>query len=161
MADKKISQLSSASALTGAEPLAIVQDGVTKKTTVQDVADLSVLFPNGLKEVPTSRDFEASDVGYILAVTAQDVALTFPEISPFSEGQIFGVLSTNEGCTIELKYLDEAPLNTLGATTNSECLIFKNIDSELFLLNCGIIYDADDSTLKTANRYFYDKITAL
>ncbi len=57
MADKKISQLSSASALTGAEPLAIVQDGVTKKTTVQDVADLSVLFPSGLKEVYCSSTY--------------------------------------------------------------------------------------------------------
>jgi len=40
MADEKISALTSAGALAGTEPLPIVQGGVTKKTTVQDVANL-------------------------------------------------------------------------------------------------------------------------
>lgn len=40
MADTKISALPSASALAGTEPLPIVQGGDTKKTTVQDVANL-------------------------------------------------------------------------------------------------------------------------
>ena len=42
MADTKISLLTSAGALAGTEPLPIVQGGVTKKTTVQDVANLKV-----------------------------------------------------------------------------------------------------------------------
>jgi hypothetical protein len=41
MAKVKISQLPSAGALSGTEPLPIVQGGVTKKTTVQDVADIA------------------------------------------------------------------------------------------------------------------------
>ena len=42
MADKKISQLTSASTpLTGSEELAIVQSGATVKATAQDVADLA------------------------------------------------------------------------------------------------------------------------
>ena len=41
MADTKISGLPSAGALAGTEPLPIVQDGATKKTTVQDIADLA------------------------------------------------------------------------------------------------------------------------
>jgi len=41
MADEKISALTSAGALAGTEPLPIVQGGVTKKTTVQDIADLA------------------------------------------------------------------------------------------------------------------------
>lgn len=45
MADEKISALPSAGALAGTEPLPIVQGGVTKKTTVQDVANL-VTIPN-------------------------------------------------------------------------------------------------------------------
>jgi hypothetical protein len=40
MADEKISALPSAGALAGTEPLPIVQGGVTKKITVQDVANL-------------------------------------------------------------------------------------------------------------------------
>ena len=42
MADEKISALTSAGALAGTEPLPIVQGGDTKKTTVQDVANLKL-----------------------------------------------------------------------------------------------------------------------
>ena len=41
MADKKISQLTGASTLTGTEELPIVQGGQTVKTTTQDIADLA------------------------------------------------------------------------------------------------------------------------
>lgn len=40
MADKKISELTAAGALTGAEILEIVQGGVNKQTTTQDIANL-------------------------------------------------------------------------------------------------------------------------
>ena len=40
MADKKISQLTSASALSGTELIETVQSGTNKKTTTQDIADL-------------------------------------------------------------------------------------------------------------------------
>jgi hypothetical protein len=43
MANKKISQLTAAAALTGTELLPIVQDGETVQTTAQDVADLAGL----------------------------------------------------------------------------------------------------------------------
>ena len=41
MADKKISELSSAAALTGSEPIPIVQGGATVQTTAQDIANLA------------------------------------------------------------------------------------------------------------------------
>ena len=41
MADSKISNLTGAAALTGAEQVPVVQGGVTVKTTAQDIADLS------------------------------------------------------------------------------------------------------------------------
>ena len=41
MADKKISQLVVAAALTGSEPIPTVQGGVTVQTTAQDIADLA------------------------------------------------------------------------------------------------------------------------
>ena len=41
MSDKKISELSSAAALTGSEPIPTVQGGVTVRTTAQDIADLA------------------------------------------------------------------------------------------------------------------------
>lgn len=50
---KKISQLTSAGALTGTEPVAIVQGGATKKTTVQDIADLN---PGGSQDLQSVLD---------------------------------------------------------------------------------------------------------
>ena len=47
MPDKKISQLTPAGALSGTEPLPIVQGGSTVKTTVQDIANLAVEPPGG------------------------------------------------------------------------------------------------------------------
>ena len=41
MADTKISALPAAGALAGTEPVPIVQDGATKQTTVQDIADIA------------------------------------------------------------------------------------------------------------------------
>lgn len=45
MTTKKISELTAAGALAGTEPLPIVQSSVTKKTTVQDVANLLLADP--------------------------------------------------------------------------------------------------------------------
>lgn len=45
MADKKISQLTAAAALTGTETLPIVQAGSTVKTTTQDIANLAAAPP--------------------------------------------------------------------------------------------------------------------
>lgn len=44
---KKFSELPSASALTGTEIVALVQDGVSKRTTSQDIADLTQTFFRG------------------------------------------------------------------------------------------------------------------
>lgn len=44
---KKFSELPSASALTGTEIVAVVQDGVSKRTTSQDIADLTQTFFRG------------------------------------------------------------------------------------------------------------------
>lgn len=48
MADKKISELTSASALSGTEQVAIVQSGATVKTTTQDIANLATPDISGL-----------------------------------------------------------------------------------------------------------------
>lgn len=45
MANQKISELTSAGALTGTEVLPIVQSGTTVKTTAQDIADLASSTP--------------------------------------------------------------------------------------------------------------------
>lgn len=155
MADKKISQLSSASALTGAEPLAIVQDGVTKKTTVQDVANLSLLFPNGFKSVASSRDFEASDIGYILTAES-NITLTMPSVSPFTDGQYFAILNLADGTNFNTEFEEDAVF-MLGGTGNSETVVLVFSDTQL-VPTTGRIYDIDDDKVKTSNKYFFDKI---
>ncbi len=63
MADTKISALPSASALAGTEPLPIVQGGDTKKTTVQDVANL-VTTPD-LQQVLDAGNVSTTGLGIV------------------------------------------------------------------------------------------------
>jgi hypothetical protein len=70
MANKKISQLTAASALTGTEPLPIVQGGVTVKSTVNDVAS-----------VVGSPIFQP-DVIYYAGTTAGGIAISMTDYAP-------------------------------------------------------------------------------
>jgi hypothetical protein len=54
MADQSISQLGVATALTGNELTVVVQNGVTKQTQVQDIADLNVIPPIPLNQIVIS-----------------------------------------------------------------------------------------------------------
>jgi hypothetical protein len=70
MADKKISQLDSATALTGTEQLALVQSSATKKTTLTDVEHFIV---NHLQ--PTSLTVSASETVDLNASTYNEAEL--------------------------------------------------------------------------------------
>jgi hypothetical protein len=65
MADKKISQLTAATALDGTEPLPLVQSGVTKKATVSQVLTGQIIAETG-----TSRTLAAGDNGKIIYCTS-------------------------------------------------------------------------------------------
>ncbi len=103
MADKKISQLTAAAALTGSEPIPTVQGGVTVQTTAQDIADLaaggSSFIPNGIKVITESRELESDDAGYFLFLNnsnpAVPVVITIPEESPVQVGKSFVLLNGN------------------------------------------------------------------
>lgn len=81
MADLKISELPAATAPTGAELIEIVQGGVNKQTTTQDIADLggggvSSVFTRSGAVVAASGDYTATQVtntpaGTIAATTVQ------------------------------------------------------------------------------------------
>lgn len=81
MADKKISELPSATAPTGTELVEIVQGGVNKQTTAQDIADLASggvtsVFTRSGAVVAASGDYTATQVtntpaGGIAATTVQ------------------------------------------------------------------------------------------
>ena len=53
MSDLKISQLPNASALTGTEEIAVVQGGVTKKTTIAAIAALISFFSDAQENFPS------------------------------------------------------------------------------------------------------------
>jgi hypothetical protein len=65
MSDKKISQLTAATALDGTEPLPLVQSGVTKKATVSQVLTGQIV-----TEAGTSRTLAAGDNGKIIYCTS-------------------------------------------------------------------------------------------
>lgn len=63
MADEKISALPAAGALTGAEPVPIVQGGVTKKTTTQDIADLATPGVDAFSDLTDAYDLSTAPTG--------------------------------------------------------------------------------------------------
>lgn len=65
MADKKISQLTAVTALTGVEELPVVQSSTTKKATVTQI-----LTGNIVTESTTSRILSATDNGKIIDCTS-------------------------------------------------------------------------------------------
>lgn len=118
------------------------------------------MFPNGFKEVTASRDFQSSDVDYLLAVISPDVQLTMPEASPFTNGQTLAVLSFAANTSVVTVY-SGAPLNLLGGENVNEVVQFKYQDGELFIINTGQVFDFTDTLRKTALRYLMDKDAAL
>lgn len=65
MADKKISQLTAATALDGTEALPVVQGGTTKKATVASVLTGQIVTESG-----TSRTLSAADNGKVIYCTS-------------------------------------------------------------------------------------------
>ena len=65
MADKKISQLTAATALDGTEALPVVQGGTTKKATVANVLTGQIVTESG-----TSRTLSATDNGKVIYCTS-------------------------------------------------------------------------------------------
>jgi hypothetical protein len=101
MADKKISGLTSAGALSGTEPVPIVQSGVTVKTTVQDIADLAT--PD-LQQVLDAGN--VSTTSFIIDDTAGNYVQVDPGVIAIKNplGGIAGIFSStlDETVTFEL-----------------------------------------------------------
>lgn len=78
MPDSKISQLNSASTLTGAELVAVVQYGDTDRTTTKEIANLFDLFPNGIENILVDTAINEDMVGKMLFLQ-RGAKLTMPE----------------------------------------------------------------------------------
>lgn len=69
---------------------AVLEDTFSANETSNKTIDLGYIgsgdtFPDGVVEVAATRDFQPSDKGKLLVITNDNVVLTMPAISPFSE----------------------------------------------------------------------------
>jgi hypothetical protein len=93
MANKKISQLTAAAALTGTELLPIVQGGETVQTTAQDIADLG---GGGLLYKVYSARVEMSDGSATVFENTLGVTITWTSTSgQISTGTVGGLIGQN------------------------------------------------------------------
>ena len=166
MSDKKISELSSAAALTGSEPIPTVQGGVTVRTTAQDIANLAggggtSFIPNGFKFITESRDLQADDAGYALLLDGENpVSLTIPYPSPLQVGESFIVCCIEESTDKAFVFYNDEVL-----LAPSETVLFTTIvslddenDTESFCVSTFPVYGEGGHPNKTALRYLMDKV---
>ena len=105
MADEKISALTSAGALAGTEPLPIVQGGVTKKTTVQDIANLAA----------------GGGIPHATASGTDTYTATVSGVASYTDGDAYLIRFTNGNTTAAT-----LNINSLGAKS-----LYRNNDGQL------------------------------
>ncbi len=136
-------------------------NGKTALKHLMDNMGSNSLFPNGIDFVTTSRDFQSSDAGKRLFISGDSTVLSMPEVSPFIDGDIVGIIPDNVDASFTTEFGGSLiyPLKN-GDGGPSECvvLIATEINStiKLFPISTSIILDVNDNKLKTAIRYFYD-----
>lgn len=123
MADKKISQLSSAGPLTGTEPLPIVQGGVTVKTTVQDIANLAGGGISGTNYLFVAADGTSVENGTALQA-AYDEAKT---MSPTADNIITIIAAPGNYDISSYLLMDTQYINLVSLTGNID-VILNRID---------------------------------
>lgn len=134
----------------------------------------SSLFPNGVKLVLSSRDFQADDKDYILYCAVPNIVLSMPETNPFSEGDYVGVVMSDtssyfetynngSGGTDKIYPFTANPNGTdLQQQSSSEVTILRATNTGTIKLVplCGTVKYSNDingSNFKTLSRYNYDK----
>lgn len=134
----------------------------------------SSLFPNGVKLVLSSRDFQADDKDFVLYCPVPSTTITMPTTNPFSEGDYVGVVMSSPDSYFETynngsggtdkiyPYTQNPSGTTLEQQSSSEVVILRatNTGSVKLLPLSGAIKESDDingSNFKTLSRYNYDK----
>ena len=122
----------------------------------------SSLFPNGVKIIEdTTYTLSSSDAGYCLVATNANTHFIMPSIIPFKEGDIIGITADLDVTTFDLNSIaTDIELFTGELSENGETIILQCVDVEgLNMLPLSAIID-DNGTLKTLNKYLYDKVSA-
>jgi len=132
------------------------------------------LFPNGVKLVLSSRDFQEDDKDYVLYCPVPGTIITMPTTNPFSEGDYIGVVMSSpdsyfetynngSGGTDKMYPFTANPTGTtLEQQSSSEVVILRALNQgTLWILPlCGAVktsVDINGSNFKTLARYNYDE----
>jgi len=132
------------------------------------------LFPNGVKLVLSSRDFQADDKDFVLYCPVPSTIITMPTTNPFSEGDYIGVVMSSpdsyfetynngSGGTDKMYPFTVNPTGTtLEQQSSSEVVILRALNQgTLWILPlCGAVktsVDINGSNFKTLSKYNYDK----
>ena len=119
----------------------------------------NTIFSNGVKIIEdTTYTLSSSDAGYCLVATNANTHFIMPSIIPFKEGDIIGITADLDVTTFDLNSIaTDIELFTGELSENGETIILQCVDVEgLNMLPLSAIID-DNGTLKTLNKYLYDK----
>jgi len=154
----------------------VTNDNINNKIDVEVIGGGgdTLLFPNGVKLVLSSRDFQADDKDYILYCAVPNIVLSMPETNPFSEGDYVGVVMSSPDSYFETynngsggtdkiyPYTQNPSGTTLEQQSSSEVVILRatNTGSVKLLPLSGAVKESVDingSNFKTLARHNYDK----
>lgn len=133
---KKISELTAASALTGAELVEVVQGGTNKRTTVQDIADLSAAGVPELIEAQATITAAQINNSFTSPVTLATAPVGF---IPILIGPVFAdktydtaVFATNTNCRVSVGGQTSASLSdTMTTASDAHQLVDVTTGSNL------------------------------
>ena len=124
------------------------------------VSASSLLFPNGREIITSSRDFQQSDEGKILIVVGNNIALTMPDASIWTEvGIPIGLkfMQGYTGCSYEATH--GFPIKVLQLSNDGEFITLFT-GEYLGKSSVGSIADMQvnsDDGIVTLNKYLYDQ----
>ena len=160
----------------GSQTLSISNDtlSISNGNSVVLPIGASSLFPNGVKLVLSSRDFQADDKDFVLYCPVPGTIITMPTTNPFSEGDYVGVVMSSPDSYFETyndglggtdkiyPYTQNPSGTTLEQQSSSEVVILRatNTGSVKLLPLSGAVKESVDingSNFKTLARHNYDK----
>jgi len=138
-------------------------DSITGRLVASEISGSSassLLFPNGREIITSSRDFQQSDEGKILIVVGNNIALTMPDASIWTEvGIPIGLkfLQGYTGCSYEAAH--GFPTKVLQLSNDGEfiTLITGEYLGKSSVGSIANMQVNSDGEIVTLNKYLYDK----
>ncbi len=180
MADKKISQLTAAAALTGSEPIPTVQGGVTVQTTAQAIADLAAggggtctFVGNGENTLYVSKDgnditgTKGDRTKTFLTIQAAINAATKDDIVVVQNGVYIENLQLKDTVKLIAENWGGATiananvLNTIGITSPNITDLGTGFYHDIFIWGFKIVNNTGEATIRIKAQNLYVKLAYL